>query len=309
MAAACRCRWPTPLGLRAGRRRSRPTRRSRRSPTRRWTASPCGPPTRPAPRTTRRCACAIVGTLAAGAAPTVGGRAGRGGPDHDRRADAPGRRRRRHGRADRAWTATTTCWSQLDGGADGNHVRRVGRRRRGRPARSFAGRHRADAGPPRACWPASGVRRVPSCAAAPGRRDLDRRRAGRRRPAPLAPGQIRDSNRPHAAGAGGRAAASRPSTSGSVADDEAAISEALAARRRRVRRRRHQRRRQHGRLRLREGGARPPRRHALDAGGHPAGQAARLRHRRRHARVRPARQPGVVDGVASSCSPARACAR
>ena len=44
-----------------------------------------------------------------------------------------------------------------------------------------------------------------------------------------------------------------------------------------LRRARHQRRREHGRLRLREGRARPRRRHALDADRHQAGQAVRLR--------------------------------
>ena len=45
---------------------------------------------------------------------------------------------------------------------------------------------------------------------------------------------------------------------------------------------------------------------ALDAGRHPPGQAARLRAGRRHAGVRPARQPGVVDGQLRAVRPARA---
>ncbi len=104
---------------------------------------------------------------------------------------------------------------------------------------------------------------------------------------------------------------------GRVPDDEAAIADAIRARRRHLRRAAHQRRREHGRLRLRQGRARPHGRHALDAGGHPPGQAARLRHgatwRRRRvatrAGVRPARQPGVVGGVLRAVRPARRCAR
>ena len=45
--------------------------RCRRSRTPRWTATRCGPPTPPAPPTTRRWRSRVVGTLAAGAAPTV----------------------------------------------------------------------------------------------------------------------------------------------------------------------------------------------------------------------------------------------
>ena len=55
-------------------------------------------------------------------------------------------------------------------------------------------------------------------------------------------------------------------------------------------------------------GARPHRRHALDAGGHQAGQAAGLRPRRSaggRPGVRPARQPGLVDGELRAVRPAR----
>jgi molybdopterin molybdotransferase len=54
-----------------------------------------------------------------------------------------------------------------------------------------------------------------------------------------------------------------------------------AGRRGHLRRHRHQRRRQHGRLRRGQGGARPHRRHALDADRHQAGQALRVRAARR----------------------------
>ena len=61
---------------------------------------------------------------------------------------------------------------------------------------------------------------------------------------------------------------------------------------------RHERRREHGRLRRRQGGARPHRRHALDADRDQAGQAVRVRPARRRRRpragVRAARQPGLL---------------
>jgi molybdopterin molybdotransferase len=113
---------------------------------------------------------------------------------------------------------------------------------------------------------------------------------------PLQPGQIRETNRPTlvaaAAGFGVRAV-----DLGTVPDDRDRIRAALIDAARHLRRRGHQRWGEHGRLRPGEGGARRGGRHALDAGGHPPGQAVRLRRARRHARLRPARQPGVVAGV------------
>ena len=119
-----------------------------------------------------------------------------------------------------------------------------------------------------------GRRRAPP---APRRRALHRRRAGRRPRPPLAPGQIRDSNRPTLLAAGGgqrvrggrprarspttRPPSPRPSREGAATCDAVVTSGGVSD----------------GRLRPREGGARPHRRHALDADRHPAGQALRLR--------------------------------
>ncbi|MEZ5138420.1 MAG: hypothetical protein R2711_06535 [Acidimicrobiales bacterium] len=75
-----------------------------------------------------------------------------------------------------------------------------------------------------------------------------------------------------------------------------------------LRRHRHERRREHGRRRPGEGRARPHRRGAVDAGGHPAGEALRVRRARRHADLRAARQPGLVDGVAEPARGPRAAA-
>ena len=99
---------------------------------------------------------------------------------------------------------------------------------------------------------------------------------------PLRPGQIRDSNRPTLLALVAQAGCI-PVDLGHVADDEAAITAADRAGCRLVRRRAVVGRRVDGRHRPRPGGARPHRRHALDAGGDPPGQAARLRPRARPA--------------------------
>ncbi len=221
----------------------------------------------------------VVGTQLAG--PAAGGRvgAGRGGADHDRGADAPG--------ADAVVMVERTTRRGR---------RHVGRRRGGGRA-GTAVRRAGDDLQRRATWwsppgtvltpghlgvlASVGASSVVGAPPAPGRRAVHRRRAGRRAAGRSRPGQIRDSNRPTAAGPGGARPASSPSTSGRVRDDEAAITAARARGGRRLRRGAHQRRGQHGRLRLREGGARPHRRHALDADGDQAGQAVRLRARRR----------------------------
>ena len=78
--------------------------------------------------------------------------------------------------------------------------------------------------------------------------------------------------------------AGRPSTSASSATTRPPSPTAITDGRRDLRRRAHERRRVDGRHRPREGGARPHRRHALDADRHPAGQALRLRRGRRRAR-------------------------
>ena len=164
----------------------------------------------------------------------------------------------------------------------------------------------AHARPPRRAGQRRRRRRCRACTRAPGRRAVHRRRAGRGgrrrwRPArsatPTAPTLL-------AAGGGqrlrGRRPRPRPRRRGRHHRGH--------RRGRRLLRRRVTRAAcQHGRLRPREGGARPHRRHALDADRHPAGQAVRLRPgRERHAGVRPARQPGVVAGQLRAARPSRA---
>ena len=257
----------------AGRRRGRPARTCRRSPTRRSTATPCGPPTSP------RAPVELARRRRAG---RRGGRtdrvlgAGRGDADHDRRAGARRRRRGRDGRGHRA-----------------------ARRRPGAPRRGRARRASPCAAPATTCAPATIVfaagtvdhaRRSPACwpASTPAACAAFPRPASPCcRPAtswsttasPLRPGQIRESNRtmlaPLLAEAG-----CVVDRLGVVRDDEAALEAVLRDAAADVRRHRHQRRRQHGRLRRRQGRARPDRRDALDADRHQAGQAVRLRHAR-----------------------------
>ena len=127
-------------------------------------------------RPTRRCGSQVVGELPAGRAPSIAGRAGRGDPDHDRRADA---RRRRRGR---------------DGRAHATRRRRRGAHRRGRRRRATtSGRPAATSRPARrcsrrapcsgprtsACWRSIGAATVARVPARAGRRALHRRRAGR----------------------------------------------------------------------------------------------------------------------------------
>ena len=127
--------------------------------------------------------------------------------------------------------------------------------------------------------------------------------------APLRPGQIRDSNRPTllALVADGRVRARRP---GPGPRRRGRHHRRHRGGRRHVRRRAVQRRGVDGRHRPGEGRARPDRRHALDAGGDPPGQAAGLRpraaaRRRPGAGVRPAGQPGLVAGQLRAVRPAR----
>ena len=133
-----------------------------------------------------------------------------------------------------------------------------------------------------------GVGEVRGAPPAPGRRAVHRRRAGRgraaarARPDPrLQPGHAARAGR--AAGLAGRRPRARSATT--RRPSTAAIRAGAVD----LRRRAHQRRRVDGRHRPREGGARPHRRHALDADRHPAGQAVGLRAGRRHAGVRAAR--------------------
>ena len=201
----------------------------------------------------------------------------RDGRAHRRRP----RRRDRRGRARPSLPATTsappaTTSSPATGprGRDGPHPRPP-RRARHRRAPRGVGRASAPgrgASPPATSWSTTAR--------------------------PLGPGQIRDSNRltlPALVAESGFEAVDL----GLVRDDEAAIEAALSPGGGDLRRPGHHRRGEHGRLRLREGGARPHRRHAVDAGRDQAGQAVGLRHRPRG------------DGTACPCSacPATRCRR
>ena len=132
-------------------------------------------------------------------------------------------------------------------------------------------------------------RRGRSSTRGPGRRAVDRRRAGRRPGAARARARSATPTGPRCWRWWPRPAASR-STSACVRDDEAAITAAIERGAATCDAVAHQRRRVDGRLRLREGGARPHRRDALDAGRDQAGQAAGVRHASAgHAGVRAAR--------------------
>ena len=176
-----------------------------------------------------------------------------------------------------------------------------GRRRRVRARRGD--RRRATS----ACWPASAWARC-SCTRGRGSACCPPATSWSRPGEPLAPGQIRDSNRATllalVAQQGWQAV-----DLGLIRDDEAAITDGHHRGRGDLRRRAHQRRRVDGRHRPREGGARPHRRHAVDADRHPAGQAVRLRRWWRAAR-RCSACPATRcrRWSASSCSPARRCA-
>ena len=160
----------------------------------------------------------------------------------------------------------------------GDHVRpagddlQPGRRR-------VPGRRRCSPPATSACWPRSASATRRRRAPGPRRRALHRRRAGRRGPQPLGP--ARSATRT------GRTLLALVPQAGCDAVDLGRVARRRGRhhRRHRARRRppatrRHERRREHGRLRLREGRARPHRRHAVDAGRHQAGQAAGVRHRR-----------------------------
>ena len=194
------------------------------------------------------------------------------------------------------------------------HRGRVGARRRRRRARRHrAVRSRAPSSRRRwpACWPAStpggcACYRKPRVAVLSTGDELINDGSA------LRPGQIRESNKtmllPLVAEAGCEAV-----DLGVVRDDEAALEALLARRRASLRRDRHQRRRQHGRVRRGEGGAVADRRHALDADRHQARQAVRVRAARRPGtaarRCSACRATRSARWSASSCSPARRCAR
>ena len=192
------------------------------------------------------------------------------------RADAAGRRRRRDGRAHRA-RSTTAPRSRIErgGAAPATTCAPAGDDLRAgdvvfAPGEVLGAGHLG-------VLASVGVERGRSCTRRPrvgvlstGDELVDGRRARCARPDPRLEPR-------HAAGPASPSTAARPSTSGSSAttrppsprpsQDGAATCDAVLT----------SGGVSHGRLRPREGGARPHRRHALDAGRHPAGQAVRLR--------------------------------
>ena len=256
----------------------------------------------------------VVGELAGRARADGRGRRRRGDPHHDRRADARRRRRHRDGRAHR--------------------TRSDGRRRRARHAR---GRTRAARAPcrrrprGRATWCSNAGtvldRRAPRRA-----RDASVRAACTRSRArvgvlstgdelvesggPLAPGKIRDSNRPMLLAQLADAGA-EPVDLGIARDDEpTSMTRTLADAVAQLRRGDHERRGVGRRLRLRErrrSNASPRRpdgriTRRLVPGRDQAREAAVLRHAARHAGLRPPRQPGVVVRELRAVRPACAAA-
>ena len=187
-------------------------------------------------------------------------------------------------------------------------ARPAGRRGHRRRRRGLRRRHRARPRPPRRAGQRRRARRSPSCPG-PGSACCPPATSWSTAAAPLGPARSATPTGPRCWPCVRRAGC-EPVDLGLVArrrggDRPRRCATAPAD----VRRRADQRRRQHGRLRLREGGARPHRRRCAGCRS-PSGRPSRSPSatRRRHAGVRPARQPGVVDGVASSCSPGPACA-
>ena len=162
--------------------------------------------------------CDVVGTLAAGAAADVEVGPGAGGADHDRRADAAGRRRRRDGRAHR----------------DGERRRhRASVQRRGRRSATTSARPATTSPPATRSSPPGTVLTpahlgvlasvgVPTSGGhppAPRSACCPPATSWSTATGPLAPGQIRDSNRPMLARPR-RAGRLRAVDLGTVADDE-----------------------------------------------------------------------------------------
>ena len=234
-------------------------------------------------------------------------RSGRGDPDHDRRADAGRRRRGRDGRGHRATRRRPPACASARPWPPG--------RRCAASATTSAPATSCSARAPSITPAVAGVlasvnvrasactRRARVAVLSTGDELVD---DGRR----CGPGQIRESNQTMLLALVAEAGVEAVDL-GIVRDDEAALERRAARRGRRVRRDRHQRRGQHGRLRRGQGGAVADRRHALDAGGHPAGQAVRVRPARRRrrpsgARVRPAGQPGQLARQLRAVRPAGA---
>ena len=301
-----RCRCTDVLGMRdvgaARRARGRAAVRA----TRRWTATPCGPPTPSAHRPRRRCASRSPGCSPAGAA-----RPSRSAPGQAVRimtgapmpAGADAVVMVEETEADDDGACSSSCRSR-----PGDAVRRGGRATSPRRPSVRA----ADGDParaPRRAAPAR-LRARAGVPAGPGRRDLDRRRAGRRRRHRSHPGRSASRTGRCCSPWSSRPAAS-PVDLGLVRDDEDEIAEVCGRGAGGLRRTHLVGRRQHGRLRPREGGARRDRRHALDADRHPAGEAVRLRARRIEAHSRCSACPATRcrRSCRSSCSPARRSVR
>ena len=213
----------------------------------------------------------VIGTLAAGAAPTAAVAPGEAlrimtGAPFPSGADAIVHRRGHRGRRRRRAGARARGAGEFIRAAGRGHRRRVG---------GVRGPGRSSDLDISGCWPVSGSAQVSVFRRRPGRGAVDRRRAGRAS-GPLRLGQIRDSNRRTllALLAPGRVRAGRP---GHRPGRRGRPSAPPSRRPWPVRRRPDQRWGEHGGLRLRQEGARRNRRDGLDAGGHPAGQAAGLR--------------------------------
>jgi hypothetical protein len=190
---------------------------------------------------------------------------------------------------------TVRCSKHRDGGS---RSPRAARGRRHRPRSGGAGcRHRAHGSPPGGArlgnWCAAPPRWCPAprWASSPRATSWSTTTARCNRARSARPTGPRWWPPPPASGCGRSTWAPCPTTA-------TALRAALIDAARHLRRGGHHGWGEHGRRRPGEGGARRGGRHAVDAGGHPPGQALRLRRARRHARLRPARQPGVVAGVA-----------
>ena len=245
------------------------------------------------------------------------GGAGRGKPHHDRRHDPAGRRRGGHGGAGQHRVRGTGCRRRGFLRQQCRDRPRRGERAAGQPCaacrrRLACGhpcvrrRNGAHRGPSRhAVQPRAG--RGGGVPAAASGRDLHGRRTRRRRqPAAARPDPRLEPSDLAGAGATGRRHPGGPRAGPRRPRHDRGRPH---WRHRHLRCDHHLWRRQHGRLRLREGRARPHRRHALDAGSNQAGETAGVRHSGRRAGLRPAGKSRSRRWCRSSCSHGPACAR
>ena len=280
-------------------RTSSPPATCRRSPTARWTASS-------SPRAPRAAACAIVGESRAGAPADGGARRGRGAADLHRRGRAAGRRRPACSRSSRGRPRRTAGDHPAGDAPPGQHVRGAGEDVAG--GRPGPRARDARSAPPRSASPSSPAARAVTCARRPrvavlatGDELSAARRAARAGPDPRLQRRSRSPRSPASAGARGRRArprarrpaarARRRSPPRSSAADVLVVSGGVSVG-------------PHDHVKPALDGAR--RRGALLARRAAPGQADVVRHPRRHARLRAARQPGLARWSPSSSSPARA---